>query len=145
MIEAAPAAKLPSRSAAERMRRSRERRRKGLRFLTIEIREAEIDQLIRRKRLAAEDRDNPDALRRPFMNTSTTRCGDAQRRPSAQIVTDRRRCGMRLGRPNSDPASPPWRTLPVGKDFVRARREPIVTIVSRFLTFRARLRLRDVT
>jgi hypothetical protein len=64
MIEAAPAAKLPSRSAAERMRRSRERRRKGLRFLTIEIREAEIDQLIRRKRLAAEDRDNPDALRR---------------------------------------------------------------------------------
>jgi hypothetical protein len=64
MIEAAPAAKLPSRSAAERMRRSRERRRKGLRFLTIEIREAEIDQLIRRKRLAAEDRENPGALRR---------------------------------------------------------------------------------
>jgi hypothetical protein len=64
MIEAAPAAKLPSRSAAERMRRSRERRRKGLRFLTIEIREAEIDQLIRRKRLAAEDRENSDALRR---------------------------------------------------------------------------------
>ena len=64
MIEAAPAAKLPSRSATQRMRRSRERRRKGLRFLTIEIREAEIDQLIRRNRLAAEDRENPDALRR---------------------------------------------------------------------------------
>jgi hypothetical protein len=63
MIEAVPAAKLPRLSSAERMRRSRERRRKGLRCLTIELREAEIDQFIRRKRLAAEDRDNPDALR----------------------------------------------------------------------------------
>jgi hypothetical protein len=80
MIEAAPAAKLPRLSSAERMQRSRERRRKGLRCLTIELREAEIDQLIRRKRLAAEDRENPDALRRAFMNTSTTPCGDAQRR-----------------------------------------------------------------
>ena len=64
MIDAAPAAKLPRLSSAERMRRSRERRRKGLRCLTIELREAEIDQFIRRKRLAAEDRDNPNALRR---------------------------------------------------------------------------------
>jgi hypothetical protein len=61
MIEAAPAAKPPRLS---RMRRSRERRRRGLRCLTIELREAEIDQFIRRKRLAAEDRENPDALRR---------------------------------------------------------------------------------
>jgi hypothetical protein len=64
MIEAAPAAEPPRLSSAERMRRSRERRRKGLRCLTIELREAEIDQFIRRTPLAAEDRDNPDALRR---------------------------------------------------------------------------------
>jgi hypothetical protein len=119
MIEAAPAAKLPPLSTAERMRRSRARRRKGLRCLTIELREAEIDQFIRRKRLSAEDRENPDALRRALMNTSTTPRGDAQRRPSAHIVTGRRRYGARGSAvPNSDPATPPQRAFPVGKDFV---------------------------
>jgi hypothetical protein len=53
-----------STAAALRMRRHRERRRRGLRCLTIELSEAEIDQFIRRKRLAPEDRANPDALRR---------------------------------------------------------------------------------
>jgi hypothetical protein len=51
-------------SAARRMRLHRERRRKGLRCLTIELREAEIDAFINRKRLSPEDRANPDALRR---------------------------------------------------------------------------------
>jgi hypothetical protein len=46
------------------MRRHRERRRKGLRCLTIELREAEIDNFIRRKRLAPQDRANSDAIRR---------------------------------------------------------------------------------
>jgi hypothetical protein len=54
----------PPFTAAERMRRHRERKRKGLRHLSIELREAEIDQFIRRKRLAPEDRANPTALRR---------------------------------------------------------------------------------
>jgi hypothetical protein len=51
-------------TAAERMRRHRERRREGLRCLTIELCEAQIDAFIRRKQLSPEDRANPDALRR---------------------------------------------------------------------------------
>ena len=51
----------PSRSpAAERMRLYRERRRSGLRCLTIELRETEIDALIRRGLLKSETR-NVDA------------------------------------------------------------------------------------
>jgi hypothetical protein len=46
--------------AAERMRRHRERRRDGLRCLTIELRETEIDALISKK---ADARNNPDAIR----------------------------------------------------------------------------------
>jgi hypothetical protein len=42
------------------MRRHRERRRKGLRRVSIELHEAEINQFIRRRRLAAEDRENPE-------------------------------------------------------------------------------------
>jgi hypothetical protein len=60
----APTNRLPPLTAAERMRRHRERKRKRLRFLTIELREEEIDNFIRRKRLAPEDRANPNALRR---------------------------------------------------------------------------------
>jgi hypothetical protein len=54
----------PPLTAAQRMRRHRERQRKGLRCLTIELREVEIDQLIRSKRLSPEGRANPDASRR---------------------------------------------------------------------------------
>jgi hypothetical protein len=54
----------PPFTGAERMRRHRERRRRGLPWLTIELSEAEIDQFIRLKRLAPEDRANPAALRR---------------------------------------------------------------------------------
>jgi hypothetical protein len=51
-------------AAALRMQRYRARRRKGLRCLLIELREVEIDQFVRRKRLSAGDRENPEALRR---------------------------------------------------------------------------------
>ena len=44
------------------MRRHRERQRKCLRCLTIELREVEIDQLIRRKRLSPDYRANPNAV-----------------------------------------------------------------------------------
>ena len=49
---------------AERMARHRDRRRKGLRCVTILLRETEIDALIRRGRLYRDDRVNPAAVRR---------------------------------------------------------------------------------
>jgi hypothetical protein len=55
----APAARS---TAAERMRRHRERRRDGLRCLTIELRETEIDALIRQGFLRAETRNDPNAV-----------------------------------------------------------------------------------
>jgi hypothetical protein len=48
--------------AAERMRLHRERRRNGVRCLTIELRETEIDALIQKRLLNAEMRNNPNAL-----------------------------------------------------------------------------------
>jgi hypothetical protein len=48
--------------AAERMRLHRERRRRGLRCLTTELRETEIDVLIRMGLLRAETRNNPRAV-----------------------------------------------------------------------------------
>ena len=52
---AAPAARSP---AAERMRRHRERRRDGLRCLTIELRVTEIDALVRNGFLKADARND---------------------------------------------------------------------------------------
>jgi hypothetical protein len=49
--------------AAERMRRYRERRRSGLRCLNIELRETEIDTLIRKGLLNQETRNDPEAIR----------------------------------------------------------------------------------
>ena len=49
--------------AAERMRLHRERRRKGLRCLTIELRETEIDALARNGFLETDARNDEDALR----------------------------------------------------------------------------------
>ena len=58
-----PVSKLVAPSAAaERMRLFRERRRKGSRCLTIELRETEIDALIRRGLLKAETRNDPGAV-----------------------------------------------------------------------------------
>jgi hypothetical protein len=53
---------IPS-AAAERMRRHRERRREGLRCLTIQLRETEIDTLIRNSFLNREMRNNQFAIR----------------------------------------------------------------------------------
>jgi hypothetical protein len=53
----------PARSAAaERMRRHRERRRKGLRCLVIELFEREIDMLVRMELLRAEMRNDATAI-----------------------------------------------------------------------------------
>jgi hypothetical protein len=49
-------------TAAERMRAHRQRRRDGLRCLTIEVRETEIDALIRKGTLKADARNDPDAI-----------------------------------------------------------------------------------
>jgi len=48
--------------AAERMRRHRERRRDGLRCLMIELRETEVDALIRRGLLKQETRNDLSAV-----------------------------------------------------------------------------------
>jgi hypothetical protein len=53
-------------AAAERMRLHRERRRQGLRCLMIELRETEIDVLIRKGLLKPETRNNSIALREAF-------------------------------------------------------------------------------
>ena len=50
-------------SAAERMRRHRERRRDGLRCLSIELRATEIDELITRGFLAPDVRNEQAAVR----------------------------------------------------------------------------------
>jgi hypothetical protein len=52
--------------AAERMRRYRQRRRNGLRCLTIQLRETEIDGLIRRGLLKVEERNELSAVRESF-------------------------------------------------------------------------------
>jgi hypothetical protein len=52
--------------AALRMRRHRERRRDGLRCMTIELQEAEIDALIRKGFLNEEARNNRRAVMSAF-------------------------------------------------------------------------------
>ena len=49
-------------AAAERMRLFRERKRKGLRCLTIELRKTEIDALVRKGLLNGEMRNDPNAV-----------------------------------------------------------------------------------
>jgi hypothetical protein len=51
-------------SAADRMRRHRQRRRDGLRCLTVELRETEIDALISKRLLRECDRDDLNAINR---------------------------------------------------------------------------------
>ena len=53
----------PCSAAAERMRAHRQRRRDGLRCVTIELRETEIDVLVRKGMLKADARNNQDAIR----------------------------------------------------------------------------------
>jgi hypothetical protein len=49
-------------AAAQRMRRHRERRREGLQCITVELRETEIDALVRKGLLAADQRNERDAI-----------------------------------------------------------------------------------
>ena len=58
-----PAESIARSRAAERMRRHRERRRDGLRCLSIELRETEIDALISKGLLPAETRNSLKAIR----------------------------------------------------------------------------------
>ena len=53
-------------SAAERMRRHRERRRKGLRCLMIQLHETEVDALIRSGLLNPVMRNDSSAVRKAF-------------------------------------------------------------------------------
>jgi hypothetical protein len=62
-MAAIPPTTEPARSAAaERMRLHRERRRNGMRCLTIELHETEIDGLIRRGLLKPETRNDASAV-----------------------------------------------------------------------------------
>ena len=49
-------------SAAQRMQRHRQRRKTGMRCLTVELRATEIDALIRKGLLASVTRNDPHAL-----------------------------------------------------------------------------------
>ena len=53
-------------AAAERMRRHRKRRRDGLRCMMIELRETEVDALISKGLLAAENCEDYDSLQSAF-------------------------------------------------------------------------------
>ena len=64
MTEVQPADQKPNGgpSAAERMRRHRERRRDGLRCLNIELRTTEIDALIQKGMLKSDTRNNAKSI-----------------------------------------------------------------------------------
>ena len=49
-------------SSAERMRRSRERRRQGLRFIAVDVRVHEVAALVRLGFLSAAEQDDPAAI-----------------------------------------------------------------------------------
>jgi hypothetical protein len=51
-------------TGSERMRRHRQRRRDGMRCLTIELRETEIEMLVRQGLLPTEMRNDPQAVSR---------------------------------------------------------------------------------
>jgi hypothetical protein len=61
-MTATPPTERPCSAAAERMRVHRERRRNGMRCLRIELRETEIDALIREGLLKSETRNDPSAV-----------------------------------------------------------------------------------
>jgi hypothetical protein len=57
-----PSTEPPCSAAAERMRLHRERRQQGLRCLTIEVRESEINMLVHMKLLKSEMRNDANAI-----------------------------------------------------------------------------------
>jgi hypothetical protein len=78
MLPPPPSAEPVSRSpAAERMRRHRQRRRDGLRCFMIELRETEIDALIRNGLLAAENYDSVQSAFYAFLDRALGELGDA--------------------------------------------------------------------
>jgi hypothetical protein len=84
-VKLSPATKEPSRStSAARMLRHRERRRRGVRFLGIELREREIEEaLIRRGQLHADHRANSAAVRKACTGSSisiSSKCRPGKRR-----------------------------------------------------------------
>lgn len=80
--ETAPAAslKLTPRSSAERMCRTRQRRRQGLRCVSVELGETQIETLIRYGWLSRSDRASPAAIRKALHSYLDDHLGDAQRR-----------------------------------------------------------------
>jgi hypothetical protein len=67
-------------AAAERMRRHRQRRRDGLRCFMIELRETEIDALIRKGLWGAENRHDYDSVQSAlyaFLDRALGELGDA--------------------------------------------------------------------
>jgi hypothetical protein len=56
----------PPSAAAQRMRRHRERRRDGLQCLTVELRDTELDALVRMKLLQPEMRNSRSAILNAF-------------------------------------------------------------------------------
>jgi hypothetical protein len=62
MADAPPSEPVARSAAAERMRAHRERRRKGLRCVTIELLAAEVDELVRRGLLPIEARNDENAV-----------------------------------------------------------------------------------
>ena len=63
MSSATPTPPIACSAAAQRMRAHRQRRRDGLRCIVVQLRETEIDELIRRKLLQADARNDVYAIR----------------------------------------------------------------------------------
>jgi hypothetical protein len=61
-MTATPPTERPRSAAAERMRLHRERRREGLRCVTIEVRESEINMLVHMNLLKSEMRNDENAI-----------------------------------------------------------------------------------
>jgi hypothetical protein len=68
MSSATPTPPIACSAAAQRMRAHRQRRRDGLRCIVVQLRETEIDELIRRKLLQADERNDVHGIR----NASTS-------------------------------------------------------------------------
>ena len=67
-------------TAAERMRRHRDRRRQGLRCLIIELRETEIDVLVGKGLLSSEMRDDSHVVRQAlYAHLDQTLCSNPWR------------------------------------------------------------------
>jgi hypothetical protein len=74
----AQAAKLAALSSPERMRRSRERKRNGLRYTAAVLNEAQIEGLIRRGWLARSERWDAAAVRKALASYLAGNLGGAQ-------------------------------------------------------------------